>query len=287
MSFQEHKQQTAAELAQLHTAITTSQSGDYQLELEENLQFIEALQKFSHQLQTVTDGLYAPYTCGGTGGWRRVAYIDMTDPSAACPSGWKLTGYSKRTCGAHSRHGQLKCDSVIFPVSGGKYSKVCGRIKAYQWGGDDAFLGYYNGRVNTIDDAYASGVSVTHGRPRHHIWTFVVGLSEGNPTFNSVCPCDASINIRVPSFVGNDYFCESGVNEPWDWDRHYTFHSDDTLWDGKDCLPSSTCCSLNNPPYFVKQLPASTADDIEARICLYDGLAADNIAVELVDLYVK
>ncbi|CAI8041831.1 hypothetical protein GBAR_LOCUS23217, partial [Geodia barretti] len=33
------------------------------------------------------------YTCGGTWGWRRAVYLDMTDPNTNCPSGWQLTGY--------------------------------------------------------------------------------------------------------------------------------------------------------------------------------------------------
>ena len=41
------------------------------------------------------------YTCGGTGegGWRHVVYFDMRDPNTTCPTGWRLTPYSKRTCG--------------------------------------------------------------------------------------------------------------------------------------------------------------------------------------------
>ena len=39
------------------------------------------------------------HTCGGTGGWRRAVYLDMTDLNTDCPSGWRETGYSKRTCG--------------------------------------------------------------------------------------------------------------------------------------------------------------------------------------------
>ena len=37
----------------------------------------------------------------------------------------------------------------------------------------------------------------------------------------------------------------------------------------------------------IKQLPTSTTDDIEARICWYYGFEHDNIAVELVELYVQ
>ena len=139
----------------------------------------------------------------------------------------------------------------------------------------------------TIDDAYADGVSVTHGSPRQHIWTFAAGGTDGNPAFSGVCPCDASIDIRIPSFVGEDYFCESGINGPWDYTRHYTLHSNDTLWDGGDCLPSSTCCSFNNPPYFVKQLSTPTTDDIEVRICNYYMPQESDIAVEVLELYVQ
>ena len=28
------------------------------------------------------------FTCGGTGGWRRVVYLTFTDPNTPCPSGW-------------------------------------------------------------------------------------------------------------------------------------------------------------------------------------------------------
>ena len=142
--------------------------------------------------------------------------------------------------------------------------------------------------MTTIDGSYACGVSVTHGTPQNHIWTFVAGRSEGNPTWYTVCPCDSTSTIRIPPFVGNDYFCESGINEPWSsGPSRYILHSNDTLWDGEDCLPSSTCCSQHNPPYFTKQLPTPTTDDIEARICLYGSLYCANLAVELVELYVQ
>ena len=169
-----------------------------------------------------------------------MVYLDMTDSSTTCPSGWQLTGYSKRTCGTVSTI-SFTCDSATFPVSGGEYTRVCGRIKAYQWGKTHAFYNYHHGDRISIDDAYVIGVSVTHGNPRQHIWTFAAGAGEGSPTDSSACPCDVRIDIRVPPFVGDDYFCESGVNEAYNSDRHHrTFHSTDTLWDGEDCLTSST-----------------------------------------------
>ena len=281
---QEHKQQTAAELAQLQTSLNTTQSS-----LTTHTQQVNAkLNSHTHQLETIQGYVeqLPVHTCGGTGGWRHVVYLDMTDPSTTCPSGWQLTGYSKRTCG-QATDGSNTCDSVTFPVSGGEYSRVCGRIKAYQWGSPDTFWSYHFGHVTTIDGAYVDGISLTHSSPRQHIWTFVAGLAEGNPTWSHVCPCDATATIRTPPFMGNDYFCESGVNKPWHPSRYYTLHPNDTLWDGENCLSSSTCCSLHNPPYFVKQLPTPTTDDIEARICLDEPSSNENIAVELVELYVQ
>ena len=96
-----------------------------------------------------------------------------------------------------------------------------------------------------------------------------------------VCPCDASVNIMVPPFVGEDYFCESGVNEGYP--GYNTLYLDDPLWDGENCGSNSTCYTFNSPPYFVKHLPTPTSDDIEARICVSGG----NIAVEEVELYVR
>ena len=82
------------------------------------------------------------YTCGDAEGWRRVVYLNMTDPNTNCPSGWWLTGYSKRTCGRVSTTGSLICDSVNFPVSGGCYIRVCGKIIAYQVSEIDGFESY-------------------------------------------------------------------------------------------------------------------------------------------------
>ena len=222
------------------------------------------------------------YECGGTGGWSRVGYLNMTNPNTTCPSGWQLTGHSKRTCGKASSS-SLTCDSVFFPFTRGlgSYTRVCGRIIGYQYHPTDAFEAYNNDDATTIDEAYVSGVSLTHGSPRQHIWTFAAGLSEAYPTRNDVCPCDSTVNIAIPSFVGGDYFCESGANSL----ISSGFRGDDPLWDGEGCSTSSRCCSFNDPPYFTKQLSRRTFDDIEARICQQDG--SDDTPIEFIELYVQ
>ena len=247
------------------------------MELDQNLQ-----QNFTLQLENSLGYIYPVYTCGGTGGWRRVVYLNFTDPNTPCPSGWQLTGHSKRTCGRVST-GLFTCDSVTFPVSGGDYTRVCGRIIGYQDALILAFHTYDTGRVTNIDDAYVDGVSLTHGSPRQHIWTFAAGISEVALSENAKCPCDTTVNITIPPFVGGDYFCETG---------HHsgpgillTFYPDDPLWDGDGCTANSTCCSFNNPPYFTKELPSPTTDDIEARLCRW--VTNGDTPIEFIELYVQ
>ena len=40
----------------------------------------------------------------------------------------------------------------------------------------------------------------------------------------------------MPSFIGNDYFCESGNPDP-NGNVPVLFYADDPLWDGKGCGP--------------------------------------------------
>ena len=78
-----------------------------------------------------------------------------------------MTHASIRTCVPNSV--LANCSSFSLPIISNEYSKVCGKIIAYQVG---SFV-----RINaSIDTYYVDGVSLTHGNPRHHIWTFAAGL---------------------------------------------------------------------------------------------------------------
>ena len=223
------------------------------------------------------------YICNDTSGWKRVVYLNMTDTSHHCPTGWRETGYSRRTCGRAST-GEGTCDSVIFPVSGMEYTRVCGRVLGYQFGSVSAF---YSSSHN-IESHYVNGLSLTRGSAgsREHIWTLAGGLAESGPHYSGEwCPCDGGTS-PVPEFVGNDYFCESGINGPW-INYQWIFHPNDPLWDGMNCLPTSSCCTLNDPPYFAKDIGHTTTDDIEARICSRARLQVSDVAIELVELYVQ
>ena len=52
------------------------------------------------------------------------------------------------------------------------YQRVCGRARGYQKGTPDGF------RSGSVNDIYVDGLSITHGSPRQHIWTYVAGHTD-------------------------------------------------------------------------------------------------------------
>ena len=227
--------------------------------------------------------------CGGSG-WRRVIFLNMTDPSHVGPSGLRLTSYSRRTCGRASSTGS-SCWSTTFSVGGSQYSRVCGMARAYRWGRNFAFYGYHNYRYQSID---VDGLSLTHGAPgsRQHIWTFACGLYAGGGSSGSYpdlrCPCDNGNTYSSPPFVGNDYFCESTATpSSWDVYNWRRFYPNATLWDGQVCEGGGRCCQFNNPPWFTKNLTTPTTDGIELRLCQTHTSIASDVALELLELYIQ
>ena len=222
--------------------------------------------------------------CDGPSTWTRVAFLNMSDPNQVCPKDWTIRSSPVRTC-SRGQTSSTGCNSVFYSTFGMTFSRVCGRIIGYQWSTTDAFQGLFNER--SIDRQYVDGVSLTHGSvgSRQHIWSFASALGQTSG-LQAVSVCDCSNNnnwVYNLSFVGNDYFCDSG-NRASEF-SHSIFYTDNPLWDGKGCLHSSTCCQFNNPPWFCKTLPQSITDDLEVRIC-HDGNDEDT-PVQLVELYVQ
>ena len=222
--------------------------------------------------------------CNITGGWMRVTNLNMTDPNQQCPPGLRLVTSPIRTCWRESQ--TQSCVTVgVYPTHGHEYSRVCGRARAYQYDSPNAFL-ISNSGTRTVEETYVAGISLTHGRsPRKHIWTFAAARDETVASYssNSGCPCtrpDLGFTGTVPAFVGQDYFCETGSRGTF----QNAFHSEDPLWDGEGCGPQSTCCSFNSPPWFCKQLPQPTTDDIEIRLC---ADSREDVPLERVEIYVQ
>ena len=193
----------------------------------------------------------------------------------------------RRLCGVNI-NSHLACFSAMFSTHGISYSHVCGRVRGYQYQATGAF--YTENR--SIESYYLSGVSLTHGPPgaRQHIWSFAAGIREEDT--EHACPCAGNTRTlqTVPSFVGNDFFCESG--NPSFLNTVGGLYRADPLWDGRGCA-SPPCCELSYPPgvtapWFCKQLPQTTTDDIEARICSDSpNPGTHDTPVQLVELYVR
>ena len=90
-------------------------------------------------LQESVVPLLQDYTCGGSTGWRRAAYLNMSDPSQPCPSVWKEYTTPHRVCGRRSTTGG-SCEGVTYPTGSQQYDQVCGRIIGNQLGSTDSFV---------------------------------------------------------------------------------------------------------------------------------------------------
>ena len=222
-------------------------------------------------------------SCGGiTGGWMRVAELDMTNSSHQCPSGLieRIYPSGKRTCVRTETTAGCSSTNSIIP-SGVEYSNVCGRVIGYQYGSTDAF---FNNPVN-INSIYVDGVSITHGDQRQHIWTFAAGFHQlGNDIASCPCSTNGSHVTPPPAFVGEDYFCDSG-----NIDNRFQqlLYGDDPLWDEAGCITGDGCCTFNNPPWFYKQLPQPTTDNIEMRVCRNGGNSSEDVAIEVIEVFVQ
>ena len=223
-------------------------------------------------------------TFNGKTGWIRVMNVNMSQADASCPEGlytYKFEGLSYPLCDREHFVGK-HCDSTSIATHGMKFSTVVGRVRGYQQGGLD---GIYQNNVGDsfIDGAYVDGVSITYGQPRNHIWTFIGGQGEGHAYWED-CPCNSGSTEVLLSFVGNDYYCESGVYAP----TSYTFYYGDPLWDGEQCgYLESPCCNNPNLPWFVKELNTNTTENIELRICSSEGYPDEVTALDLIEIYVQ
>ena len=194
-------------------------------------------------------------------GWMRVANLNMTDPSQSCPAGFRFINRHSaplRTCGRPASFFHSDgCVATKYQSFGISYSQVCGRITGYHGGTPDPIRYYL-----PIDDFYVDGVSLTHGQPRQHIWTF-----------SGYIP-----NKYVPRYVGYDFFCHDSA----------PVEAFTAMWaEPERCYTRGTCCEFNNPPWFCKELPQPTTDDIELRLCGDQNISDEDTPIELVELYIR
>ena len=244
-------------------------------------------------IQDILNERYGPQacSCAASGRWKKVAQLDMSREDHVCPSNWTFVSTSVRACGRTTK--SPACDSAIFSVGGFEYSKVCGKVLAYQRGTPDAFDCCTNSEARrSLEQPYVDGVSLTHGQvgSRRHIWTFAAAVYEQKypnyvPRYNCACTnTNYKWPFEIPSFIGGNYFCDTG--NPGPRASFIVTYCDDPLWDGQGCGPSNTCCELNRPPWFCVQLDEVSREDLEVRICSDQSSIEEDILVSYVEVYV-
>ena len=220
--------------------------------------------------------------CGSEGGWTRLAYLNMSDSTQNCPHGLRLYQSSGglRACGRPT-NSNAGCASVYFSSNGFKYSEVCGRVVGYQYGTPDALNTLYGQNHNNLNAEYLDGVSITRGNPRQHVWSLIAGITDTG------CPCSHGNTQQVQSFIGSNYFCESG--NPNSVHSHHTFYTSDPLWDGAGCgVNEAACCSVPGIPWFHRDYGNDTTTDyLELRVCGDQSASDEDVPISFYEIFVK
>ena len=202
------------------------------------------------------------YTCDGvSGGWKRVAYLDVDDPSAsACPNGLQRRD-SPLSCRRTDIGGG--CSAVTYAIND-NYKCIFGRINALQVGTPDGFQQHGSSRpaTPTINDNYIDGVSLTHSNsPRTHIWTYA-----------ATTPSCTSCSNRFPAFLdSSQYTCDANSG------CAFNQVCSTLLWNGNECVGTTT---------FYRQLPQPTSDDIEMRVCRDEDRLNEDFWLTFIEIYV-
>ena len=243
-------------------------SGDYLLRFNVNNN------RFVQKVYCDMEGVH----CGKTGGWMRVAAMDMTNPNEKCPPGLDEGMYdTKKLCGNRG----IGCKSAFFSTYGIPYMEVCGFVAGYQYKSPDGFIG----TGASIEGAYLDGISITYDKsPRKHIWSYVAGVSS-QLIYPNTCPCNTGTPNTVPPFADNHWYCESGNPTK---DVLYKFFGNDVLWDGKKCTGKEPpCCTNPSLPYFYRNLNDIAMSPIELRICHNQGFDDEDVPIESYVFYVR
>ena len=187
----------------------------------------------------------------------RVTDLNMTGISQQCPSGLMELNDSPNIRTYVRNEASAGCSSVELSTVNIHHTRVCGRITGYQY---DSLDGFNN---NDINSAYVDGV-----------WKPKTAHQELNLSLHK------TVNVLMPRrlLAMHDFLCDSGSSHGLHYIIHLAYYYS-PLWDGTGCSTTS--------PYFVKTLAQSTTDDIEMRLCRDELSSDEDVAIEVVEIYVQ
>ena len=225
--------------------------------------------------------------CGSKGGWMPVAQLNMEDRRQDCPDTLRLVSNSNPDRRACARKTTSGCTTLSFSTHGVWYTEVCGRVRGYQHRTPDGLASF-----RSSSSIYADGVTITHGTPVQHIWSYVATLLKNVLHFYSVlaCPCSyppGSSLRRNPknNTIGTNYYCESGLYLTPSIDRYKSNPFwNDPLWDGAGCPSGNNCCQNNG--WFHRDI-TNTTDNIDVHLCLDEEPENEDVYIDIVEIYVR
>lgn len=163
---------------------------------------------------------------------------------------------------------------------------MCGRARGYQKGLTTGFADPGSFHYQGIDGWYGDTLAlVTYNSPRQHVWSYVAGIQD-NQRHDSNCPCADGGGRPPPTFVGANYYCESGAAIGMGRTDRDVFYFNDPLWDGAGCI-TSHCCDNTTQPWFITQLSAPTTSDLEARICGNNAFDNGALLIDQLQVYIQ
>lgn len=231
-------------------------------------------------MTVINETLVVPMCAGVEGGWLQVIHVDVS-MGDNCPNGWNKATLSNISFCQRPQQ-RLGCYRTNISTVGLEYKSICGKARGYQQG---STLGFYTSHLNkALNTQYVDGISITAGNLYQHIWTYAAGLTENGTTnadFN--CPCATRVGQAPPSYVGMNYYCESGTIDQF---MSAMVYLNDTLWDGEGCISGNCCNSSSLQPWFYRQLSDDVSQqDIEVRLCSTSDRAAT--LVDQLELYIQ
>ena len=169
--------------------------------------------------------------------------------------------------------GSVGCTGFSFP-SEQSYSAVCGFAEGYNFGSPDGF----GHRHDQIDEAYVDGLSITHGSPRQHLFSYASGWRI------VACPCRGGRD--PPDFVGDNYYCDA-VERPGNWEK--IWFPDTIIWHAATgCSDTDIACRDDFRPWFsVETVGGSTSDDVEVRSCQDQAYDDEAVGIANLEIYVR
>ncbi len=201
----------------------------------------------------------------------------MKNPATNCPSEFQMVEHESGVQYCRKDFDGNGCTSIRYSHVNRPIKRLYGRVHGIQSGTPDLWDGIFG---RGIEGDYINGISLTYGHPRQHIWSF---LSAAFPN----CPCSTDPTVTTPSFIGENYFCESGTMMTDNFAQTFV---NDPIWDGQNCESTQDpgCCTrgdLGNGEWFYREFTAPFSPDVELRICTDEIIEDEDIGLQLVEIY--